>query len=499
MEFFRQEGSFWLPRRRDRMVHGSVSFEESGITLELAFSLRGPIQRAGGGFGGSPAPAIEPVVHGYLRDGREVTLWQLSGLSWPVEGVRETWRADFLFCGGLISQDRFVSVQMTFDHLMAWAQPPGIAEQDGAHDRVAIDTRRKILDRADLPGRMTVKLCTGIEGRSDHASVHYEQWIALEVTGLARNAKTIRCVLDDWVRPLQDLLVLSLGRPVRIGHLAVRPRGQSAPLPLLDVACQLVQPRLVVPPQAADVENYTAPTLLTYRDSLVPYEQLIPAWFGLRERLPDVITDLCGPFYAPFIYSGHRYASTFQSAEALAHGLFSSKEMNRPDHQMRVAAVTKALEVADLDQEYLGWATRVLRSRNDKPLRRFIEELVAGTGEIGRLLTRAAPDLAQEAATARAGVSHPGAGGPGVFRRYWLGEALIWVVRVHVLAQLGIPMEYLERRVVQMTAFKSVLGGLKSGDVSLRPARRPGFSHGTCPVNHRTLESAARCKNNLRF
>jgi hypothetical protein len=34
-------------------------------------------------------------------------------------------------------------------------------------------------------------------------------------------------VLADWVRPLQDLLVVSLGRPVSIIHLAVRPQGSQ--------------------------------------------------------------------------------------------------------------------------------------------------------------------------------------------------------------------------------------------------------------------------------
>lgn len=41
---------------------------------------------------------------------------------------------------------------------------------------------------------------------------------------------------------LQDLLVISLGRPVRIDHLAVRPREETAKAPLRDVACQMIQP-----------------------------------------------------------------------------------------------------------------------------------------------------------------------------------------------------------------------------------------------------------------
>lgn len=148
---------------------------------------------------------------------------------------------------------------------------------------------------------------------------------------------------------------------------------------------------------------------------------------------------MCGPYYAPFIYSGHRYASTFQSTEALAHSLYKGKEKNKPEHQARVNAVAAALEAAALDTDNLRWARAVLLSRNDKPLRKLIDELIAGAGEIGLQLTLAAPGLAEDAAAARALVSHPGSGGPDVVRRYWIGEALTWVVRAHLLSQLGIP------------------------------------------------------------
>lgn len=271
-----------------------------------------------------------------------------------------------------------------------------------------------------------------MEGSWDHSRVHLDQWAALEVTSLVRKAKTIRGVLEDWVRPLQDLLAVSLGRLVRVDELAVCPRGQSRKAPLIDVACQLIQPRPGISPEAADIDSYTAPTLLTYRDltareTRVSFSELIPAWFGLSERLSDVVTGLCGPYYAPFIYSGHRYASTFQSAEALANGIFESRQNTRPEHRARVDAVAAALDVAGLDTENLGWARRVLLGRNDKPLRELMEELITEADEIGVRLIRAAPGLAEEAAAARALVSHPGSGGPSVIRRYWIGEALTWL------------------------------------------------------------------------
>lgn len=226
----------------------------------------------------------------------------------------------------------------------------------------------------------------------------------------------------------------------------------------------------------------------------MPFSGLVPAWFELRERLRDVITDLCGPFYAPFIYSGHRYASTFQSAEGLAYSLFKGKQKTRTKHQERVEAVTKALKAAHLDEENLTWAEAVLKSRNDKPLREVIQQLITSADEMGAQLLRAAPDLAAEAATARAGVSHSGTKGPGVVRRYWLGEAILWLVRASVLAQLGIPMKDLAGKAIQRASFINVANWLKADSSSPRTST-PGYRHGSCPVNHRTKATMARCNN----
>jgi hypothetical protein len=51
---------------------------------------------------GSPQWATEPVVHGQLRGGDDVSLLQASGYSMPVEQIQETWSADFALTGGLV-------------------------------------------------------------------------------------------------------------------------------------------------------------------------------------------------------------------------------------------------------------------------------------------------------------------------------------------------------------------------------------------------------------
>jgi hypothetical protein len=100
MEFFAMYGRFWLPQLPQRMVHGSLAFDENGVRLELDDPLRVPVVGEGGIVSGSPEPTAEAVVHGRLRDGREATLLRLRGWSMPAHGMQETWFADFALTAG---------------------------------------------------------------------------------------------------------------------------------------------------------------------------------------------------------------------------------------------------------------------------------------------------------------------------------------------------------------------------------------------------------------
>jgi len=75
MRYFAARGRFWLPQQPRRAVHGGLTFDEDGIRLELADSLRAPVARASGVVGGSPERAAEPVVHGRTAPGRPTGQW----------------------------------------------------------------------------------------------------------------------------------------------------------------------------------------------------------------------------------------------------------------------------------------------------------------------------------------------------------------------------------------------------------------------------------------
>ena len=316
MEFFATHGRFWLPQRQRRVVHGSLTFDEDGIRLDLGDPLRAPQARADGIVSGSPELADEAVVHGRLRDGRAITLLRLRGWSMPADGLQETWIADFAVTGGLTSGDAFSQMVVIFDYLMPWVRPPGIIRGDLFSPSFTVEMQQTRLAETARGASRTVRLVAGVEGRQADDSVHLDQWCGLEVTG--EEPKPVLEVLNEWARPLQDLLVVWIGQPVRIEQVLLGTPEHDLGRAPLELLFKAVQPAARAHPAATDLDDYNSPSLLNYAASPLPFGTLIGRWFGLYDRFPDVVTMLCGPYYAPFIYGRHRYASTFQSAEALA-------------------------------------------------------------------------------------------------------------------------------------------------------------------------------------
>ena len=160
---------------------------------------------------------------------------------------------------------------------------------------------------------------------------------------------------------------ICIGQPVRIEQVLLGTPEHGLGQTPLELLFKAVQPAAGAHPAATSLDGQDSPTLLSYAASPLPFGALIGRWFDLYDRFSDVVTLLCAPYYAPFIYSRHRYASTFQAAEALARAVPDTKEKGRQEHRERVEAVVAALKEAQLGEDVTGWAMRVLQSRNDKP------------------------------------------------------------------------------------------------------------------------------------
>lgn len=466
MEDFAVDGSWWLPASPDHRVPGRLTLSTDGLVLVVYGSLVPTISVPGALLQqGPPDWEVTPSILGRSHAGKKVTLLDAEGANLIGPKIlRSTYRVRLALTDIETTEDLFTEVQCEFDCLTVWAEPPAIAEPTSEPDGDYLVRFRQLeLGRANV-GNVEVRLVAtplGVMNEDNGNKVEVEQ---KAVFRLKLPAAGSREIADAWIRPLQDLLILAFGRTVRLTGLYLRPRGVSPDETFGKASFAAVQPSVSIVPGWSTLMSYTAPTLLTLRDSPVSFGELIPRWFQLRRELHEVLVLLHTQHYADFLFNEHLYSSVFQSAEALADARgFSGREKSRAEHRARVDEIVSAARVSGVSEEAISWAERILRSRNDKPLWRQIHDLVASTGEVGREVFAASPEFGQIAAGARTGVSHGGAAKKlDAAGRFWHADVLRWVIRAKILTDLGLPEDEVERRVLTRGGFTHALAEVRT-------------------------------------
>lgn len=453
MEAASFDGQFWLPEHTDRRIPGTLSLDdEHGLMLLLHGDLRktevpesGRIDLSGAVTGAAD------VMHGVLHDDQKlVTLFDVAGSYLPMPSAysRSLYGVRLAMLGALIIDDRFVSVDIEFDFLRAWARPSSRIEPD---EPGVIRVRSDNLDlaRADLAGGWSLLLYSGIVGSWGDEETNVREYCSFRLTPPEPQASKV--LLSRGIQPLQDLLTVSLGRPVALTGIRLRdcdpdPVRAKVVEALLYHDQHSTKPR---PPGSLDryVQKYDTPTLL-WAHSLagrlppVPLSELLRRWCDGWEAQKNVLQLLLGPILANFMALEHRYSSTFQSAESL-HQLMGlgSQDVSKQSHPERQARVLEALSSAGLGAEDARWAGNVLASRNDKSLSRKIDDLLDNAGAVGTALREAVVDesgassFGRDASQLRGGVAHPSTPDFQLQeRRRVFIHALRWLVRGHVIA-----------------------------------------------------------------
>jgi hypothetical protein len=193
--------------------------------------------------------------------------------------------------------------------------------------------------------------------------------------------------------------------------------------------------------------------------------------FGRRLRR-DPVVRACAPFYAPFIYAEDRYAASYQAAEAIARHHLTSRELTKAAHRARVARLTEAATDGGAPADDVEWAGRILGGRNDKSMPQMIDELVAEADPLTNQLTARVTGFGSWATQARNSASHGGMRTEvTVQQRYWLGEILLWLVRLHLLRSAGISLDHLTQLITRRRTFDAAVDALVSetpGTVEVR-------------------------------
>jgi hypothetical protein len=457
-------GTFWLPAAPERRLSGELQI---GSRVQLL--LDDPIYAVEDldEVVLAPKPVNEPLLHGALRDGRLVSIMNLAGatLAVPFAQGSEVFRASAALFNDHIhlESDSFRLASFSFDFLQAWTQPPSLIS-----DRNTSSTQRDYtfslssvyLETANLP-EAQIRLKVNPVGSAGTRSISVAQRCTVEV--VYESPLTLDQVVTQWVRSFQDLLTVCLGQACSptILHVERNNLGEQEPWFQVMTSDLLTSEDDEQEPTESQILNFTAPTLVTRTTCGLPFQELVEGWLRTRSDLRQVVALYCSALYAPFIYSEHKFSSSYQAAEALAKRQFARRELDSEAHEARVSAVTDALK-SSVSDELTAWVTRLIRHRNDKPLRDLLQELVDSTGEFGAAIGEAVPEFARLATRVRAKVSHGGSEDPAILQRHYAGEVLTWLVRLKLLTDMGLKKDEIEHRASQHYRFRQVLDRLSS-------------------------------------
>jgi hypothetical protein len=434
MNFNDVEASWWLPDTAHHRTSGTLAYSANGLTLTVYGNLQ-PVITPEAGVWTAVVHDLEnfPIVYGETRTGQLMSLLGVSGFSSrSLQATQESYRVELALEGDHVEETTFSGIKAGFQQLDDWAGAESIYTKKPGQNTIMVHPDTVELACASLP-EAHLRIKYGIEGQARYQEVSYSRWCAYSAE--PATSMEWRDLLEQYVQPLNDLLVVTMGSPIPLNDVALKVRGSWCPAYFrtreTKGGSKMHRP-----------SDYNSPAILTLPTSPIPAEQLLASWFKIRAELRETLSVLLGPLYAPFTYEEHKFASFFQGLEAY-HGLrrtrYGTTDVTKTEHKERVTAVLETLSQADHAEDVLQWAQNILQTRNDKPLWRKVDDIVRSTETVGEDILSAAPNFCSDVARARTGVSHGGAHkGLTIVSRYWHAEALYWIMRVRILLDLGI-------------------------------------------------------------
>ncbi|MFE6727744.1 HEPN domain-containing protein [Streptomyces californicus] len=457
MDFSDVEASWWLPDTPHHRTSGTLAYSASGLTLTVYGALHPGV---------APEPGVltplfydlknSPIVHGETRTGQLMSLVGVSGYSSQMlQSFQESYRVELALEGDHIEEVTFAGIKASFQQLDVWAGADSIYTKTLGQKTIMVHPETVELVCASLQDA-TLRIKYGVEGHSHDKEVSYNRWCTYSAETSC--SMEWRDLLEQYVQPLNDLLVVTMGSPIPLNDVALKVNDSWCP-----VYFRTRETRGGSKIHRPD--GYDSPAILTLPTSPMPADQLLVSWFEIRAELRETLGVLLGPVYAPFTYEEHKFASFFQGLEAyhsVRRTRYGTTDVTKAEHKERVAAVLATLGQADHEEDVLKWAQNLLQPRNDKPLWRKVDDIVRSAEIVGEDILAAAPNFCTDVARARTGVSHGGADkGLNIVSRYWHAEAIFWIMRVRILLDIGI--KDVPERARKRQAYQFMLTKLREG------------------------------------
>lgn len=446
MKGFSVRGTWWLPEDDTRRVSGELrlSSEEFSLVLEGTL-LDGPEPVSGMTFGSSLESVSRPIVLGRTGAWERITLLDCEGQVPVLPGVvrATTWIPTAALQGihlETVDQAAFDIIQLQHEHLHEWAGGGGIehtiaTEEGSSHvRRVELAAERAVLASFDVEGARVRLISSPALSTSD-----LEANLAMDTVWRVESQAALswREVFNRWVVPLRDLVSLAALRPADIDrirvHVAARDESAWGTLVLRLLELDRVKHRK---------KRLIAPEML-FTSARLPngLERGVARWLTLRNRYSTVIAFLLGVDSAPFMFDDQKFLSLAQAAEILHVIRVGGTPLPKPEHRKRVQGAVGGIT----DRKVASWAREILGGSNWYTLRDRLGQLIDAAGDLGQALVGGQGDsFVGRIVDTRNYLTHRVERRSEVLegeRRYWHWQALAWLVRAHMLLELGYSLE----------------------------------------------------------
>ena len=180
-------------------------------------------------------------------------------------------------------------------------------------------------------------------------------------------------------------------------------------------------------------------------------------WLDMWADVGRVLVPVLGRERAPFTYVNDRFAASVAALESYStlaskHG---ERAISKETMKDRLGHIKKAL--ADSPDNLRTWALKGLAYADRFTLRERLELLFDASGHVGEILVHSDRDkFIDEATASRNQYAHNladrgiRAGG----NLHWAHRGLIWLLRYHLLVDLGFDPSEASRRVTENTTFQ---------------------------------------------
>src|SRR5262249_51111204 len=240
MEYVTVDGVWWLPGSPHERVPGTLTFDADGLALVVYGSLV-PLVAAPGEVLVQEAPDWEttPVILGRTHEGQNWTLLDAGGANIIGRLVAQSsYRVRMALMGTHTESDQFIGALCKFDYLNVWAEPPSLTDEIPGSSDLSLRFGDVDLGEAAI-GTARIRLVAGAEGKVADDRIDLEQNVAFAI---GMSAAPSSSIVNEWVRPLQDLLIFALGRPVRLTDLHLRPKDSAPREGLAKTYFEAIQP-----------------------------------------------------------------------------------------------------------------------------------------------------------------------------------------------------------------------------------------------------------------